>query len=1252
MGDHFISRLECVTCRTGEVLRFVDLLVPLYPLRVINKLSSGSYPCSAFPSRRSISYLSRKTLPAVRQHLFRHAMHLPLSFWCVILSFAQAQQDSSESTSASASPNIPWITHTSTRSCTARPSTVFVYTSNSTTFLLPQPGPNSAITPLDKSTSTSNLQPPNTLASGLDSGGVPSNFGNPAHLSSKPPDNASSYSGNPGGDDLATPSTTSSTLPGASSRVATITNGQYDPSYSTRPTTTTSGSGAAFSAGSGPRSGTQAGSSSTLAAAGPTCPLPSTITVSAVPFSDACSSMAGKTVTSYIMASCPVPGGALEITQTVFQSGRTAYITRTRQRTRPIVVTYTSVESGTTVLRTSLQEQTIAPSSGPDVVVYTTLEVYRSSSPERTVTQSVLATPDGDVSKSCNSVTERTVTIERTVERTVPSFVPAPTSIQNGPPSQMTVTYTRLQVGYHTSVVERTAQPIVVTYTELQEASTSYSISTVQQPPIYITATYSEVLEGSTVYSVSISTTTPEPLAMTFTSILEASTIYRSSVVQMSQEVMTITYTDSQIAYSTSYIDQPPDPEVVSQSFAESGQTSYRTSLVDETTDSVASAEPTPASAFSLPASTIYSCIPGSETPLGPANASIQTVTSIMYETLNISECSASIGASTVTSFIYGLDTSSFVGTAAISPDPITFTGSTIYRTSVIERTVTASQDTFFGGSALATQTVTSFIYGQSMTSGNSDGLIIASTTFYVTETSFGNCSINSTDSLSVQTVTSIVFPSSCDYQYTTRDAPEITVTRRGSTVTVYASRTRTIVAYSTVITTATAPGNASQTDESEPIPDPDENPSDEDDFPEDEPTGTAASTSNDASRTSSIEGPAASSTEPQVSPTPVVANATDLAQQGTASDPYVVAQVVSPEDQPPITPPASNSSFLLVTFGSTNASSTTAASSTGGLSKRQASQQPLTYNATTYFSSVAGGIYNLSASAAMAQNGDTPPSCILSICVGTFCSPSYPLSTSFTAYTHTYNSPTTSNSQAGIFSIQCAGQAYVGLDNVRVDPIFVPQPTPSPASSTPSAGLTSSDAAAATSGAPSVARTSSSYARASIRTVTTSIYSVITTTAYATQTLTQTESTQILVTLTSRQVEPTTIVTTQLETATSLQNVTISDVQTLTSKYLRLMTFYHQLPREDLFCVLLRATNISSRITLQPRYCVCHRHQLLIYESLAADEILLTDCLRSYCYNHHSLAADRHGFVLHNSLPNSHSDFKRASDIYDIQPT
>ena len=98
-------------------------------------------------------YLTLHSIPAlaVRQHSIRHAMHLPWSIWCAILSFAKAQE-LSDSTSTFTNAAVPWVTYTSTRSCTTQPSTVFIYTSNSTTFLLPQPGPNSAITPLLPST--------------------------------------------------------------------------------------------------------------------------------------------------------------------------------------------------------------------------------------------------------------------------------------------------------------------------------------------------------------------------------------------------------------------------------------------------------------------------------------------------------------------------------------------------------------------------------------------------------------------------------------------------------------------------------------------------------------------------------------------------------------------------------------------------------------------------------------------------------------------------------------------------------------------------------------------------------------------------------------------------------------------------------------------------------------------------------------------------------------------------------------------
>jgi hypothetical protein len=116
--------------------------------------------------------------------------------------------------------------------------------------------------------------------------------------------------------------------------------------------------------------------------------------------------------------------------------------------TRPVVITYTTIESGTTAYKTSLQERTLAllPTTFPngstiertvtqnqvstlsdrvtETVVYTSLQdgstIYRTSFLERTVT-SLPATPTTveDGLGVCTSVLERTVTIERTIEHTV-----------------------------------------------------------------------------------------------------------------------------------------------------------------------------------------------------------------------------------------------------------------------------------------------------------------------------------------------------------------------------------------------------------------------------------------------------------------------------------------------------------------------------------------------------------------------------------------------------------------------------------------------------------------------------------------------------------------------------------------------------------------------------------------------------------------------------------------------------------------
>lgn len=180
-----------------------------------------------------------------------------------------------------------------------------------------------------------------------------------------------------------------------------------------------------------------------------------------------------------------------------------------------------------------------------------------------------------------------------------------------------------------------------------------------------------------------------------------------------------------------------------------------------------------------------------------------------------------------------------------------------------------------------------------------------------------------------------------------------------------------------------------------------------------------------------------------QPTPSPVTANATSLQQQGVSSDPYVIAEVVNSESNPPLQGTGGND-FLLVTFGTTESQSSAAAPGKRGIDKRQA-PQPLVYNTTQYFSSVGGGIYNLSAYAANAQNGNTPPNCALTICAGGQCGPAQRIDSSFRSYSYIYNAQSTSSSDIGTFSIQCVGPAYVGLDNVAVTAIYLPPATPSP---------------------------------------------------------------------------------------------------------------------------------------------------------------------------------------------------------------
>ncbi|KAI7497369.1 hypothetical protein KC367_g5956 [Hortaea werneckii] len=231
--------------------------------------------------------------------------------------------------------------------------------------------------------------------------------------------------------------------------------------------------------------------------------------------------------------------------------------------------------------------------------------------------------------------------------------------------------------------------------------------------------------------------------------------------------------------------------------------------------------------------------------------------------------------------------------------------------------------------------------------------------------------------------------------------------------------------------------------------------------------------------------------------------NASYLQQQSTSSDPFVTAQVVKPEDNPPIAP-NTNDTFLLVTFGNNGTSATSA----GSLRKRQSSDQALVYNATQSFAAITGGIYNLSAAAASAPYGSSPPNCAITICGDSTCGPRSQLSTSFAEYSFTWTSPATQNSVA-TFSIQCAGQAYVALTNVTVTPIYIPQPT-----------YSTSAASAASSGAG----ISSSYRFEPTREVTT--------TAYGTRTEYITATTSAWYTFTTEGA-PRTITTTYGQTST-----------------------------------------------------------------------------------------------------------------------
>lgn len=453
------------------------------------------------------------------------------------------------------------------------------------------------------------------------------------------------------------------------------------------------------------------------------------------------------------------------------------------------------------------------------------------------------------------------------------------------------------------------------------------------------------------------------------------------------------------------------------------------------------------------------------------ANATFATLTTTIagatsYISAEATSCPSLAPLPAVTSYVAAPNMS--CPSTAAGAGSITTYATTVYSC------ISDRNGSLLGATHPSALTVTSYLYGSGSTCTAQP---LGTTT--VTSIEYGS---NRTVTVQMSANNSICsFTASQGTIYTTIYRSDITVTQAGSTVTLFAPSASGGQTCGSQNGSSPANGTA----------------------------GVSQSSSSPSSQTTSTD---LSSVPTQM---PIVANASTLQQQSSSSDPSVWAQVVNQQDNPPIAP-ASNASFLLVTFGNTSSTSSTSAVP-GSKRKRQASAQPLVYNATQSFSALAGGIYNLSASAADAQNGDTAPNCAITICGENTCGPSNPISTSFAEYSYALNAATTENTVA-TFSIQCVGQAYVALDNVTVTPLYVPQ-------------------VASASTSASVASSVSSRRSASVRTVTTSIF--VTTTAYGTQTATISS------------IASSFIITTDYETATSLQNITttLSSLQISTSK-------------------------------------------------------------------------------------------------------
>ncbi|KAH0021958.1 hypothetical protein KCU78_g5935, partial [Aureobasidium melanogenum] len=295
-------------------------------------------------------------------------------------------------------------------------------------------------------------------------------------------------------------------------------------------------------------------------------------------------------------------------------------------------------------------------------------------------------------------------------------------------------------------------------------------------------------------------------------------------------------------------------------------------------------------------------------------------------------------------------------------------------------------------------------------------------------------------------------------------------------------------------------------------------------------------------------------STNPATVPAPVVIadtnfeNGTGNPLTSSASSPNVTAVIAQSNDSTPLMA-QSGQSYLFLTFNSGSGSQQQQ------LLRRQSSDQPLVYNASQNFPTVAGDTYNVTAYAQQAQDGPNPPDCSISLCVYDSCSTPASLSTGvWQQYYYLYLATYDDDSATATFSITCAGNAYVGLDNIAIVDI----PPPDNSASASSTGDSGSGSSALSGSSVSLTTLSGgsviTVTRTIVRTRTTS--AIVSTAVY----YTTTQVSYVVSTYESDNTyttyQPTTLVSTAYATATSLQNITVSAIVTSTTTITQKQTF------------------------------------------------------------------------------------------------